>query len=516
MNAIDLSDSGQDGEASDGGRRLSLKQQMIRGSSLMLLLQIAGRVVGVVSLGFLARLLSPSDFGLVALAAAVSGVLTAAITTNFSTAVISLPAPDRSDYDTAWTLNAARGTLLALLLCLASYVVFLSSGRSRVPELLTALSLVPFLDGVRNVGMAALRRDLRFSPIVWVELAGRVSGSFGAVLLAYLTGSYWALVAGPLIASSVGLVGTFAASSYRPRLNLSRWRKLWAFSGWLAGGNLVSSVSGYADVFFVNHYLGLGVTGIYSTGNQVGAMFHGQVVTPLLASLFPGLARLVGIREVHLRAFRKAREVLIGVCLPAGIGLGLVADGLVLTVLGSEWAMAGPVVAIVSLAFTVHLANIGMDDVLLSIQRTKPIFTRQALGASVRLALMFAGVYYGGLVGLLFGRLLGAVGVAGMNARVLCRELRIPATELLLPHARTILATALMVGGVLSWQSTVLRLSVSTHALGLAADVAVGIVLYGTALALTWIVCGRPDGFEREAIALFKARMGSWRHRASA
>ncbi len=234
----------------------------------MLLLQFGERALGLVSLGLLTRLLTPSDFGLVALASATSGMVTSALATNFSTAVISLPEPERSDYDTAWTLNAAQGSLLALAICCTSLATLLWGSLGQVPQILLGLSILPLLDGLRNIGMAVFRKRLQFFPIMFVALTSELLGTLGAVTVAFLTRSYWALVAGPVLLSAANLVGTFVASAYRPRVSLSSWRKLWRFSGWLAGGNLVGTVSSRADIFFVNHYLGLSMAGIYNMGKQ--------------------------------------------------------------------------------------------------------------------------------------------------------------------------------------------------------------------------------------------------------
>lgn len=480
---------------------------MVRGSTLMLLLQLGERSIGLVSLGLLTRLLTPSDFGLVALATATAGMLTSALATNFASAIISLPVADRADYDTAWTLNAARGALLALLLCAASAALSLSGRGGAVPQVLLALSLLPLLDGLRNVGMTAYRRRLEFFPIVTVQLTSRLVGSIGAVLVAYYTASHWALVTGTALVSVAALAGSYLASPHRPRIEFGRWRKLWDFSGWLAGSNLVSSVSTRADVFFVNHYLGLGLAGIYNMGNEIGSMFHGQVVAPLLESLFPGLARLAETRREHLRAFGKAREVLVGVCLPVGVGVGLVSDAFGRALLGPKWQAAGPVIAIVSLGYTVHLLTIGMDEALQSLRRTRPIFARQTMAAVVRLTLVFAGISLAGLVGLLLARLIAALTMATINSRLLCRELGIRGRDLITPHARPILATASMALALVLWQMSDTRHAIPGPVGVLAADVALGASVFSVILLALWHLWRRPDGFEREAWGLVMSRL---------
>ncbi len=176
------------------------------------------------------------------------------------------------------------------------------------------------------------------------------------------------------------------------------------------------------------------------------------------------------------------------------------------TVLGPKWELAAPIIAIFSLAFQVHLVTIGMDDALLSIQRTRPIFARQTIAAIVRLGLVFGGLYFGGLVGLLIGRFASAVIMASINTRLLCRELGLSARDLVMPHARTIVATAAMAGVSFIWHSSPARQGISAPVLALAADVLLGALVFSIMLVVLWYASKRPDGFEREVWTLVTDR----------
>ena len=99
--------------STSGPEAAGLGLQMARGAAWMVLLRLSIRAVGLVSTVVLARLLVPADFGLVAMATALSGALAAMSEFGFAVALIQNQTADRRYYDTAWTLGLIRGLLVA-------------------------------------------------------------------------------------------------------------------------------------------------------------------------------------------------------------------------------------------------------------------------------------------------------------------------------------------------------------------------------------------------------------------
>jgi hypothetical protein len=96
--------------------------------------------------------------------------------------------------------------------------------------------------------------------------------------------------------------------------------------------------------------------------------------------------------------------------------------------------------------------------------------------------------------------------MATLNTRLLCRELSLPARELVMPHARTIVATAAMAGVSFVWHSSPARQGISTPVLALAMDVLLGALVFSIVLVALWYASKRPDGFEREVWTLVTSR----------
>src|SRR5688572_28508821 len=90
--------------------------RMARGAAWMVALRFTIRGVGLASTLILARLLVPADFGLVAIATSILGLLEAMSEFSFDTALIRHPDATRRHYDTAWTLSIMRAAATALLL----------------------------------------------------------------------------------------------------------------------------------------------------------------------------------------------------------------------------------------------------------------------------------------------------------------------------------------------------------------------------------------------------------------
>ena len=171
----------------------SVGTRMARGAAWMVVLQSADRVLGFLSILVLARLLVPEDFGLVALAMAIVGSLTAFSEFGFDLALIQNQSAQRKHYDTAWTLGLLRGLLLAGLLLLISKPNADLMGDQRLVTLVYVLALVPFIESFINVGIVDFRKDLVFRKEFLYRFSSRLGGVLTTVTLAFFWRDYWAL-----------------------------------------------------------------------------------------------------------------------------------------------------------------------------------------------------------------------------------------------------------------------------------------------------------------------------------
>src|SRR5580704_8991060 len=140
----------------------SAKRHMMRGTAWMLALRWGVRLTGLISTIFLARLLTPADYGIVAIATLVSGTIDVFAEAGQANAIIRHPNPMREHYDSAWTISVMLAFGLALIILAASPLTVLYFHEPQAKLVLEILALRTLLAGFQNVGIVNFQRDLNF------------------------------------------------------------------------------------------------------------------------------------------------------------------------------------------------------------------------------------------------------------------------------------------------------------------------------------------------------------------
>jgi O-antigen/teichoic acid export membrane protein len=180
--------------ASSVPRDLGLR--IAKGAAWMIALRLAIRGIGLVSMIFLARLLVPADFGLIAIATALAAALAAMSEFGFQIALIQNQAADRRHYDTAWTLGIIRGLLVAGVLAAAAEPLTAIFSDQRLKPILILLALAVFVTSFENIAVVDFRKSLQFHKEFVYRAIPKLASFVVAVPLALAFRKYWALVSG--------------------------------------------------------------------------------------------------------------------------------------------------------------------------------------------------------------------------------------------------------------------------------------------------------------------------------
>jgi len=159
------------------------------------------RMIGLVSTLILARLLTPEDFGIVAMAATVASLLEMLTWTGVDLALIREREPTREHYDTAWTIKILQGVLVALLVLASAPIAAMVFDEPRVAGALALLSLRPVLDGLQNIGVVDFRRDLDFGKEFRFGMYQKLMSFSVVVVLAITLRNYWVMIIGMISAA---------------------------------------------------------------------------------------------------------------------------------------------------------------------------------------------------------------------------------------------------------------------------------------------------------------------------
>ena len=132
---------------------------MAKGAAWMVLFKLLERGLGLASTLVLARLLVPADFGIVAMATSVIGLLEILAGFSFDIALIQKQDAEEYHYHTAWTLNLLTYAVMALMMVLLAAPVATYYRSPQVEQVLYALSFGVFLVGFENIGQWRFARS---------------------------------------------------------------------------------------------------------------------------------------------------------------------------------------------------------------------------------------------------------------------------------------------------------------------------------------------------------------------
>lgn len=428
----------------------TLSRQVTHGLLWILSTSALQGVLEIVILMVLARLLSPTAFGIVG-----AGLLMMRIADIVSKFGVGQALVQRKQLEThhvaaALLFFAAWGTLLTAV---AVATAPLQADMLRIPELRQIIPVMMvglIISNMAEVSLALLRRDLRFRVIAATHAASHVV-AYGIVGigLAALGFGFWSLV-WAYVAQMIMRAATFMIVSPHPwslRSGPTGLRDLLAFGSGMTVSRLAIRCAQEADNLVVARMLGAEALGLYRRAYQLSvtpAAFLGNSISTVL---FPVAARLDGpeyLGRAYLRGV--AGVALIG--LPAGAFLAVIAPDLVAVVLGPQWATTAPPMEILSLGFVFYLGQQVAASITAAAGAVFATAWRQVVYALLVMIAALLGLGWG-LVGVATGVLTAlAVNYALLNHLVLklTRLGWMPLLRAHVPAARLTLA----VGG-LAW-----------------------------------------------------------------
>ena len=335
----------------------SIGEKVVSSSLWMIAWRWSARLIGLLTTVILARLLFPEDFGIVATAGIVSAFFTMMIDLGTDSYLIRHQDPDRYDYDTAWTLRLVVLSISAAGIFLAAQPGAKFFDDPRLVDVIRFFAVIGFLTAFTNIGMTIFRRELQFRQIAIIGITQRLSATAVTLVLAFWLKNYWAIVLGEAVFALVGLVLSYTRHPYRPRINFSRVHQQWEFSKWILVRNLGAVLRSQGDGLIIAKFFGIDLMGIFSMASKLAALPTQQMIKPVMAPIFSGLAKKQGDRDIFIASTLKVIGATAFLTLPAAALFATLAEPLVNLILGDRWDAVVPLVAPV--VFMMTLAILG-------------------------------------------------------------------------------------------------------------------------------------------------------------
>lgn len=322
-----------------------LKGRSVRGGLLTLVSQGAQFVMQSVATIVLARLLTPADFGIVAMVTAITGLASAFADFGLSEATIQRKEITHGQVSNLFWINVAIGLGLALITAALGPVL---AGFYREPRLLgitLLLSLTFFIGGLRVQPNALLKRQMRFSAMAFRDVASYVVAVPLAITMALRGAGYWALVALPLALNFCQMAISWAMVQWRPGWphRDAKVGSLVAFGGNVSLSYFIFNLNRSFDSVLIGRYWGAAPLGLYSRAYNLLMLPVRQLSTPAGNVAIPAFSRLQDDPDRFARYYLGAISLIIWITAPIFGFLFAAAKPVIILVLGAKWVDAAPV-----------------------------------------------------------------------------------------------------------------------------------------------------------------------------
>lgn len=340
------SPAANDTEALPGdGKTQDLRRRAIRGGAITIASQFAKLAITMISTVVLARLLTPNDFGLVAMVAAVTGVLALVQDSGLSMATVQKSHVTRELISSIFWINVALGSIVSLLCVVLAPVLAALYREQRLSAIGIAIASTFIIDAIGAQHMALLRRQLRMKAIAAVDILSTAVGVAVSIAMALVGFGYWALVGMRIATSFASTLGCWIAESWRPSRPAkprhgSGVGSMLRFGGFLSGFNLVNYVFRNIDNVLIGWRWGAGPLGMYQKAYGLLMLPINQVNSPISGVAIAALSRIQDDPPRQRRYFIGGYSITVAVVVPIVVGGAVFADAIIRFLLGDQWLEA--------------------------------------------------------------------------------------------------------------------------------------------------------------------------------
>ena len=344
------------------------RQGIIAGVRWVAVGQVFGQVMRVVVSAVLAHLISPEDFGLMAMAGIFTGFVVMFQMLGAGTVIIQRPTLSERLLRSLASLALASGLVVGGLLAMGSPLLARLWGDGRLTAILCGLAAVFPLSALAAVPENLLQREMKFGRLVALDFVSQAIQACVAIGLAASGWRVWALIVAQLVGTGIRTAGLVAVSPWQLRFAWDRdeLKSVVGFSSGVLGFNLMQYFSRNTDNMIIGRFLGATPLGFYDYAYRIYMYPVDAVTSVLMRVMLPAFAR-VQHDDVELgKVFQRAVGAIALVTFPMMTGLAAVAHPFVFVVLGPTWAPVAPLITVLAPVGMLHSIGATTGQVLLA------------------------------------------------------------------------------------------------------------------------------------------------------
>lgn len=428
----------------------------------------------------LARLLTPADFGVIAIMSFFTSLATVFVQGGFATALIQRAQVTHEEESAIFWFGLLASSVAAVVLFLSGGAVARFYSQPLLAPLLIVAGVQIVLAALGSVHGALLARTLRFDLTMISGAVASVAGGITGIAAALAGWGVWALAAQTTVATAVATIALWLLFSWRPawRFRPAVLRPLLGFGSWLSLSSLFDIVYAQGSALLVGKLYGVHDLGLYNRASNTQQLPAGVLSSVIGRVTLPLFAKRMAEPEAVRRGLAAAIGLVMLINVPAMIGLALLAKPVVMVLFGDQWLPAASILSILALGgvlYPLHALNL---QTLLAFGGSSRFFRIEIAKKLIGVAFVMVGALFG-IRGLAWAQVALSVATLPLNAAPIRQRIGYGMLDQLLEIKGLVIPALAMAAVVMTVQTTL-----SSPLLVLALAVPGGALSYVAACAL--------------------------------
>ncbi|MBN2027801.1 MAG: MOP flippase family protein [Actinobacteria bacterium] len=375
---------------------MDLRKSTIKGTGWSILSQAFRLTSRIVVVAILARLLTPDDFGLIAMVTVVTNLLLVLNDAGIPSAIIQKPDLSEDQISSSFWLNILIGIAISLVFVALAPLIALFYGEDRLLTIALVLSPMFFIASFGMVQFGLLSKRIDFRPIAISEIAAAAVAGTTAIVLALLGAGVWSLVFQVLAASFILALFLWFKCEWKPSLHF-RWsetRGIVSFGLYLTGFQFVNYFNRNLDNLLIGRFLGSELLGFYDIAYKI-LLFPLQNISAVIGRvMFPALSTIQD-DEVRMReAYMNVTRYIAFISFPIVTMIIVLAPEFTRVVLGDQWERSIQIIQTLAVVALVQSIASTVGWLYLSKGKTNILFLWGIITAVVYTAAFVIGLHW--------------------------------------------------------------------------------------------------------------------------
>ena len=362
----------------------SLKNKAIKGVGWSFVDNIANSGITFLVGLILARLLSPSEYGIMAMITIFIAISNSIIDSGFSNALIRKVEIKRIDYNTAFLFNLVISFFLYIVLFFASPLIASFFEESILVEVIRVIGFVLIINALSIIPRTIFVREVNFKTQAKVSLISSILSGFVGISMAIYGMGVWSLVGQQMARQLLNTVFLWTYSRWRPILEFSKssFQEMFGFGSKLLLSGLIDTI--YKNIYYliIGRFYTASQLGQYTRAEQFNVIFSSNLTSVVQRVSYPVLSSIQDESERLREAYRKVIKTTMLLTFSCMLGLAAIAKPLIIILIGDVWLPAAYLLQIIcfsGMLYPLHAINLnilqvkGRSDLFLKLEIIKKI-----------------------------------------------------------------------------------------------------------------------------------------------